>query len=524
MPMSIRAAPGSTAITRGTGRATVAHAVANKSSTLETILFVIDVIYRPMTRDARGAVLLPLAGGPLIFCALAFAPISTPPYAVRCGLGLLIWMASWWLARPVHLAVTGLLPLAVAALFGFVRMGDILPAYADELIILLIGANILTTAWARWGLDRRIALASLAVFGSGARRQLIAWFLVSTVLATLLPRVVVAATMIPIVVAMLTFIGITDLWKSRLGTSLVLAVAWGSSLGGFLTPLGGAPNLLAMKFVQDTVTHHEFLFTTWVTRLALLTICVVLAALAYIVAVFNPEIDQGDRGRMYFLQELRALGRMTKAERWALLLFVVATVLAFTRGIYGGSLPAFTPAFAFLALGLAAFAVRVDGEPLLTWDFAQGKMMWGLFYVFAGGNALGAVLNTTGTAQFLARPIAASAGSGQLWATIVFAVLTMAVAQIISNVATVAIMVPIAVSALQGAGANPIPYIYIIIAASHCGFMLPSSAGSSALAAGYGVNLRTMFVTGLGAVIVCLVVIIIVGLISMRIWPAFSTA
>jgi sodium-dependent dicarboxylate transporter 2/3/5 len=477
-----------------------------------------------MTRVDRGLALLPLAAGPLIFCAFAWMPAASPPYSVRCGLGLLTWMAIWWLARPVHLAVTGLLPLAVAALFGFVRMSDILPAYADELIILLIGANILTTAWTRWGLDRRVALASLTAFGPGARRQLIAWFLVSTVLATILPRVVVAATMMPIVIAMLTFIGITDLWNSRFGTSLVLAVAWGSSLGGFLTPLGGAPNLLAMKFVQDTVTHHEFLFTTWVTRLAPLTICVVLAALAYIVTAFDSALDRADRSRMYFLQELRALGRMTKTERWALLLFVVATVLAFTRGIYGASLPAFTPAFAFLALGLAAFVVRVDGEPLLTWDFAQGRMMWGLIYVFAGGNALGAALNTTGTAQYLARPITAYAGGGQLAATLVFGVLTMAVAQIISNVATVAIMVPIAVSAFQGSGANPIPYIYIIIAASHCGFMLPSSAGSSALAAGYGVNLRTMFVSGLGAAIVCLVVIIIIGLISMRVWPGFSVA
>jgi sodium-dependent dicarboxylate transporter 2/3/5 len=477
-----------------------------------------------MTRAARAVTLLPLAAGPLIFCAFAWMPVANPSYPVRCGLGLLVWMATWWLARPVHLAVTGLLPLAVAALFGFVRMGDILPAYADELIILLIGANILTTAWTRWGLDRRIALASLAVFGSGSRRQLVAWFIVSTVLATILPRVVVAATMIPIVIAMLTFIGITDLWNSRLGTSLVLGVAWGSSLGGFLTPLGGAPNLLAMKFVQDTVTHHEFLFTTWVTRLAPLTICVVLAALAYIVTVFDSEGDQADRSRTYFLQELRALGRMTMGERWALLLFVAATVLAFTRGIYSGSIPSFTPSFAFLALGLAAFAVQSGGEPLLTWEFAQGKMMWGLFYVFAGGNALGAVLNTTGTAQYLARPIAAYAGSGPLTATIVFGVLTMVVAQIISNVATVAIMVPIAVSAFQGAGANPIPYIYVIIAASHCGFMLPSSAGSSALAAGYGVNLRTMFVAGLGAAIVCLVVIIIVSLILMRVWPGFSFA
>ena len=331
-----------------------------------------------MTRDRRdAAALLPLAAGPLIFCALAWMPIAHPPYAVRCGLGLLIWMATWWLTRPVHLAVTGLLPLAVAALFGFVRMGDILPAYADELIILLVGANILTTAWTRWGLDRRIALVSLAAFGSGATRQLIAWFIVSAVLATVLPRVVVAATMIPIVIAMLSVIGITDLWNSKLGTSLVLAVAWGSSLGGFLTPLGGAPNLLAMKFVQDTVTHHEFLFTTWVTHLTPLTIGVVLAALAYILSVFQPEIDQADRGRVFFLQELRALGRMTTAERWALVLFVVATVLAFTRGAYGQILPAFTPAFAFLGLGLTAFAITVRGEPLLTWDFAQSRMMWG---------------------------------------------------------------------------------------------------------------------------------------------------
>jgi len=443
---------------------------------------------------------------------------------VRCGLGLLIWMSVWWLFRPVHLAVTGLLPLAVAALFGFVRTNDILPAYADDLIILLVGANILTTAWTRWGLDRRIALASLAAFGSGATRQLIAWFLVSTLLATILPRVVVAATMIPIVIAMLTFVGITDLWTSKLGTSLVLAVAWGSSLGGFLTPLGGAPNLLAMKFVQDTVTHHEFLFTTWVTRLTPLTISVVAAALAYIVAAFESEIDRSGSSRQYFLQELRGLGRMSAKERWALSLFAIATVLAFTRGAYGQLLPGFTPAFAFLGLGLAAFAVHVGGEPVLTWEFAQGRMMWGLFYVFAGGNALGAVLNTTGTARYLARPIAAYAAYGQAAAVIIFAVLTMAVAQIISNVATVAIMVPIAVSAFQGAGVNPIPYIYVIIAASHCGFMLPSSAGSSALAAGYGVNLRTMFVKGLGAAIVCLIVIIAVALISMRVWAGFWQA
>ena len=477
-----------------------------------------------MSDTARRLRVLHLTLGPLLFFALAFLPVVRPPYAVRCGLGLLLWMASWWLARPVHLAVTGLLPLAVVALFGFVPMSDVLPSYADELIILLVGANMLTTAWSRWGLDRRIALGSLATFGSGARRQIAAWFIVSALLATVLPRVVVAATMIPIVVAMLKFIGVEDLWNSKLGTSLVLAVAWGASLGGFLTPLGGAPNLLAMKFVQDSVTHHEFLFTTWMTRLAPLTIAVVLGVLVYIVTVCESEIAEAPRSRVYFLQELRTLGAMVNAERWALVLFVVATVLAFSRGAYDRLLPSFTPAYAFLSLGLAAFAVRTRGEPLLTWEFAQGQMMWGLFYVFAGGNALGAVLNKTGTAQFLATGIIPYASHGPLIAIIVFGTITMVVAQIISNVATVAIMVPIAISVFKGLGVNPIPYIYVIIAAGHCGFMLPSSAGSSALAAGYGINLRSMFVLGFGAALICLAVIIIVSYVSLLVWPGFALA
>jgi sodium-dependent dicarboxylate transporter 2/3/5 len=272
------------------------------------------------------------------------------------------------------------------------------------------------------------------------------------------------------------------------------------------------------------VTHHEFLFTTWVTRLAPLTIGVVATTALYMAAAFDSEVADDDRPRVYFLEELRALGPMTGAERVALGLFLAATVLAFTRGFYGGLLPAFTPAYAFLTLGLVAFAVRTRSEPLVTWEFAQSKMMWGLFCVFAGGNALGAVLNTTGAAQFLAGPIVPYAARGPLVATIVFGALTMVVAQIISNVATVAVMVPICVRVFQEAGVNPIPYVYVIIAASHCGFMLPSSAGSSAVAAGYGINLRTMFVAGFGAACICLIVIVLISVLSIQFWPGFAAA
>ena len=60
-------------------------------------------------------------------------------------MGLLVWMAWWWIARPVHLAVTGLLPLAVASVFGLAPMDEVATSYSQDTILLLLGANILTS-------------------------------------------------------------------------------------------------------------------------------------------------------------------------------------------------------------------------------------------------------------------------------------------------------------------------------------------------------------------------------------------
>src|SRR4051794_14487655 len=153
--------------------------------------------------------------GPALFLMLVLLPLPAVPYPVRGSLGLLIWMSWWWIFQPVHLAVTGFLPLVVLALFNFLPAASILPAYAEQLVILLLGANILATLWSRWGLDRRIALVSLVGIGTGSRRQILAWFGVATVLSAVLPNAVVAAAMMPVVLAMLRFIGIEDIGKSR---------------------------------------------------------------------------------------------------------------------------------------------------------------------------------------------------------------------------------------------------------------------------------------------------------------------
>jgi sodium-dependent dicarboxylate transporter 2/3/5 len=462
--------------------------------------------------------------GPAAFLVLVALPIASMSYEIRCSIGLLIWMAWWWITRPVHLAVTGFLPLATVALFGFAPVGRILPAYAEDLIILLLAANVLTTCWTRWGLDRRIALASLIGVGTDTTRQILAWFAIGMILSAFLPNTIVAATMIPIVVAMLRFIGIEDLWESNLGTALVIAVAWGTSAGGAATPLGGAPNLLTVGYIEEMITGEEFLFTTWVVRFLPLSLAVMLVTFLFVRVAFKPEIQRVEGTRGFFVGELKALGPMSVQEKWGFSLFVIASLLAFTRPLYSEWLPTFGPAYAFLACALIAFVLRPGGEHLMTWEYAQGKMMWGLFYLFAGGTALGRILTETGTAEYIASTLVPYASGGGFVAILVFAALTTLLTQITNNTAAIAIIVPITISTFQSLDLNPLPFVYIVATIGNCGFMMPTSAGGPAVAAGYGINLRTMAVKGFWACLFSTLAVVIVGYALALFWPAFGTA
>ena len=463
-------------------------------------------------------------GGPTIFLLLILSPLAWAPFPVRASIGLLAWMSWWWIARPVHRAVTAFLPLVVTAVFDFLPVTTILPAYAEQLVFLLLGANMLAILWHRWGLDRRIALIALLGIGTGTRQQILTWFVVATVLSSVLPNAIVAASMMPIIIAMLRFIGIEDIGKSAFGSALLIAVAWGTAVGGSGTPLGGAPNLLTVQFIEQRLIDHEFLFTTWLFRLLPLTILIACASLIFMRFRFEPEMDRVDGSRTYFAGELRGLGVMSVQERWGLALFTAALLLSFTRQLYASALPGLTPAFTFLAFGTLSFAIRYRGEPLLEWEYAQARIVWGLIYLFAGGSALGQILSETGTAQFIADRLVPLAGGGGFLAVVAFSFLTILITQITSNTATIAIVVPITISTFERLGLNPIPFVYLVACAGNYGIMLPSSSAGPAIAAGYGVNLKTMAASGLWLTLWIWILLVAAGYLLIRFWAGFGVA
>ena len=79
-------------------------------------------------RPSPPAKLRHLLGGPAVFVVLLLTPLDGLPFETRGAMGLLIWMAWWWITRPVHLAVTGFLDfepdLVVSGINHGANLGD----------------------------------------------------------------------------------------------------------------------------------------------------------------------------------------------------------------------------------------------------------------------------------------------------------------------------------------------------------------------------------------------------------------
>ena len=116
--------------------------------------------------------------GPFLFTVFMLLPVSSLDTAQKAALGTLMWMSAWWISRPVHIGVTALLPIVLNAFFEMVPMNKVIANYASEIVLLVLGANIITITWETTGLDKRISLGLLCTIGSSLKQQIAAWFLV----------------------------------------------------------------------------------------------------------------------------------------------------------------------------------------------------------------------------------------------------------------------------------------------------------------------------------------------------------
>lgn len=440
--------------------------------------------------------------------------------AARAAVGTVAWMAYWWITAPVDFAVTAFLPIAVNALVKMTDMSEVISNYASETILLLLGASILTVSWEKTGLDKRIAAKCLSVIGSNLRLQIVFWFLLCAALSSILPNAVVCATITPIAVSMLKYVGEDDIANSKKGSMILLTVAYAAGVGGLATPLGGAMNLITVDYIEK-LTGEEYMYVSWLVRF--LPIMVVLVVSNILFLVF--KVKKGDSigiSREYFKEQYKLLPKMTKQEIFSFVLFLFATLMAFTRQLYQNALPGLKPAYVFIICAMVSFLITCkDGTRLMVWKSVQTKIVWELIYIFAGGLAAGTLINKSGAAEAIGKAVSKTNLDGGFLTVLVIVVLTVLLSDITSNTATAAVSIPIVISIINGIGKDPIPYIYIASIGVNLSYMLPTSI--RAIPVGYGLSPRFMLKKGVPLTVIVIILMSVLGYALLKFWPAFST-
>lgn len=212
---------------------------------------------------------------------------------------------------------------------------------------------------------------------------------------------------------------------------------------------------------------------------------------------------------------------MRICEWVSLLLFVIATVLSFTRQLYQAFLPDLKPAYIFIICGILSFLIRKeDGNPLMVWKSVQKKIIWDLIFIFAGGLAAGTLMNESHAADSIGILVSKAGTGGGLFMVFIILTFTLLLSDVTSNTATAAIAMPTVISITTGLGLNPLPYIYIASIGVNLSFMFPTSI--RAVPVGYGLSPKYMFKKGLIFTILLLASLTLLCNILLKYYPAFN--
>ncbi|HKK95080.1 MAG TPA: SLC13 family permease [Anaerovoracaceae bacterium] len=457
--------------------------------------------------------------GPVIFilCVLLLPDIFPTSGAQAIGIGL--WMIFWWITRPVHITVTAFIPVIANAFLNMAEMDPIISQYSSPAIILVLGSQLIIIPWALVGLDKRVALKILSVVGPSMKSQITVWLLASILLSTVLPNVAVTALFCPIAISMLAAAGYHHIPSAEPAVPILLSIAFGVSLGGAGTPLGGAMNQAAISALEE-FTGNEFMYVDWIIRVTPYLIIASLVLLACMLAL-PLKVKKLEGTKDFFKTSYNSLGTINRDEKICASLFIIGLILAFTRPLYADLLPAAAPPYIFLTIGFISFFITtVDKGFLLTWERAQKGTMWGMMILFAGGLALGKLINTSGASTSIGEIFSILPLDGGLITIIALVVFVRAIAEATTGTTAAAIMAPIILQLTTNIGLNPIPYWFITVMAYNEEFLLPVSV--RAIPVGYGLDAKRMLKPGIPFTIINMIVIIIFGYLAVKFFPGYG--
>ena len=183
---------------------------------------------------------------------------------------------------------------------------------------------------------------------------------------------------------------------------------------------------------------------------------------ALLIDVPNDQIEHLTQQRVFLVVSRAGIPRFDWRKASKAVAIVVAVVVVAATGLL--------PIVAAAATG--ALMMVLSG--CVSTEEAYGAIEWNVLFLLAGMLSLGAAMEKTGASTMLADGMIDSVGGfGPLALLAAFFGATMLLTEVMSNNATVALLLPIAITTAQAIGVDPHAFMFAVVFAASSSFMTP---------------------------------------------------
>lgn len=474
---------------------------------------------------ARRWALIGLLSGPLL-ALLAWSTLPVGEGSLtsqgRLTVAFGLWMAAWWMTEAVPLPVTALLPVPLFPLSGVLDTAQTLRPFASDIIFLFMGGFIIGLGMQRWGLHTRLGLAIVRAIGTSPTR-LVAGFMAGTALLSLwISNTAAAMMMLPVGLSVMQLLQqrLPDdeahrLGLQRLGTCLMLGIAYGASIGGLGTLIGSPPNLILASYARDRLGLEISMLDWMIVGLPVVALLLPLTWLWLVRVAFPLRLQVDATTRDALARDLRQRRPFTRGEAMVLAVFLLTATgwvlrLPLSQAL---NLPQLSDALIAMIGALSLFVLPVDlGRRVfaMDWDTAQ-RLPWGILLLFGGGLCLATAVAAHGVDAWLASGFDGLRGAPLLAVLLAVTTLVIFMTELTSNTAVANTLIPVLAAVAVGLGLPPLPLLMAVALAASCAFMLPVATPPNAIVYGSGlVRMTDMVRAGLGLNLLATLVIVMV--------------
>ncbi len=376
-------------------------------------------------------------------------------------LAVVAFLVTLWTNAALPLGVVSLLPILLFPSLGILDVNAVTPNYAKSIIFLFIGGFMMAIAVEKIGLHKYFSAKLLSFFPNTATGIIYALAITSALLSALLSNTTITLMLMPI--------GLFLSENIRLKVRFLLAIAYGASIGGIITPIGTAPNMLLLGFLEEKGMSVPS-FGEWIVMVAPVAIMMLLF-IPYLLSrsVKDECVKEVDNTIALLDATQRRLLWILGAL--AMLLLLNTPIKPYYMGL------GLNEKLILLGFGLVMFLPRVG---FLDWEDTR-DLPYEIIMLFGAGFSIANAFSSTGLAAEIAHKISFISTMPLFWMFILVALFVSFSTEVTSNTALTSIALPIFYEFAKDMGHDGMVMMMVATIAASYAFMLPIATPPNAI-------------------------------------------